>query len=58
MKRSTLANWRVKGDGPPFFKFGRRIVLYRKGLLEKWEAEHLFLATKVKAPGERIPSQK
>jgi predicted site-specific integrase-resolvase len=34
----TLANWRNKRIGPPFRKFGRR-VLYPLDQLERWEAE-------------------
>lgn len=33
---STLANWRNRRVGPPFRKFGRR-VLYPLDLLEQWE---------------------
>lgn len=32
----TLANWRNKRVGPPFFKFGQR-VLYSLAQLEEWE---------------------
>ena len=32
----TLANWRNKRLGPPFAKFGSR-VLYPLDLLEEWE---------------------
>lgn len=34
----TLANWRNKRIGPPYRKFGRR-VLYPLALLEEWEAK-------------------
>lgn len=34
----TLANWRNKRVGPPFRKFGRR-VLYPLDQLEKWERD-------------------
>ncbi len=33
----TLAKWRVSGDGPPYLKFGRR-VLYDFNDLEAWAA--------------------
>lgn len=36
---STLAKMRMRGDGPPFRKFGPRIVLYRKDELDKWISE-------------------
>ncbi|MFH0025054.1 hypothetical protein ACFZAC_26150 [Pseudomonas fluorescens] len=35
----TLANWRSKGKGPPFIKFGSS-VRYPIDLVEKWEAEN------------------
>lgn len=34
-KLQTLANKRVSGDGPPFFKDGR-IIKYRREALERW----------------------
>jgi hypothetical protein len=38
--KGTLANWRMKKDGPPFMKLGGRI-LYPLSLLTKWEAARL-----------------
>jgi hypothetical protein len=32
----TLENMRHRGDGPPFLKAGRRIVLYELSELEAW----------------------
>lgn len=34
----TLEGWRVRGDGPPYFKFGRS-VRYRRSLNAAWAAE-------------------
>lgn len=34
----TLEGWRNRRQGPPFRKFGRR-VLYPMDLLEQWEQE-------------------
>lgn len=34
--RQTLAHWRVRGYGPPFFKAGRD-VLYRLDAVREWE---------------------
>lgn len=31
----TLEKWRLTGEGPPYFKLGRRVV-YEVGELEKW----------------------
>jgi hypothetical protein len=34
----TLRSWRVKGEGPPFVRFGRR-VLYPVARFAEWEAK-------------------
>lgn len=34
----TLANWRNRRIGPPFRKFGRRVI-YPLDLLEQWERQ-------------------
>lgn len=41
---STLAKLRVYGGGPPFYKFGRR-VLYDLEDIERWAAEHRRTST-------------
>lgn len=33
---STLAKMRMRGDGPPFVKMGRRLVVYRMPELAAW----------------------
>ena len=33
---STLAKWRMRGEGPPFHRCGPRIVLYFIGDLDSW----------------------
>lgn len=33
----TLANWRTRGDGPPYIKVGGR-VLYKRADVSAWEA--------------------
>lgn len=33
---STLAKMRVRGDGPPYAKAGRRVVIYDVDDLEAW----------------------
>lgn len=38
----TLANWRSKGKGPAFAKFGSR-VRYRLDQVVSWEAKNLHL---------------
>lgn len=37
---TTLAMWRVRGQGPKFIKAGRK-VLYPLAEVEKWEADQL-----------------
>ena len=32
----TLAQWRLRGEGPPFFKAGTRSVRYRLGDVLAW----------------------
>lgn len=39
----TLANWRCQGKGPPFVKFGSK-VLYPVKELEAWETAHTYAA--------------
>lgn len=48
VSRATLANWRVKGEGPRFLKFGRK-VLYPVAELEAFERAHLRTAVHVAA---------
>lgn len=38
----TLANWRSKGSGPAFAKFGSR-VRYPLARVQEWEAANLHL---------------
>lgn len=33
---STLRHWRSRGEGPPFFKLGGRLVRYRWSEVEAW----------------------
>ena len=40
--REVLANWRWKGEGPPFFKLKRK-VLYSREDLEVWLNKHRVL---------------
>jgi predicted DNA-binding transcriptional regulator AlpA len=36
LSTSTLAKMRLRGDGPPYLKAGRRIVIYDVHDLETW----------------------
>jgi excisionase family DNA binding protein len=35
VKKQTLENWRLRGEGPAFIKVGRR-VFYRLSALDAW----------------------
>jgi predicted DNA-binding transcriptional regulator AlpA len=39
VSRSTLAKWRIKGDGPPHHRCGPRIVYYFQDEIDRWSAE-------------------
>jgi predicted DNA-binding transcriptional regulator AlpA len=36
VSRSTLAKWRMNGNGPPFHRLGPRLVYYIKSEVESW----------------------
>lgn len=36
ISKHTLNRWRVTGEGPPFIKYGPRLVRYREGALDEW----------------------
>ena len=38
LKPSTLAKWRVLGEGPIYAKLGRKIVVYEIDDLDQWVA--------------------
>jgi predicted DNA-binding transcriptional regulator AlpA len=42
---SALAKMRMRGDGPPYVKMGRRVVVYRLSDLSAWMDEHERLST-------------
>lgn len=42
---STLAKMRLRGDGPPFVKSGRKIVLYERSTLLNWLAGRTITST-------------
>lgn len=45
LSRSTLAKWRITGDGPPFLKLGGHAVRYRCADIEEWAAGNLRRST-------------
>jgi len=45
MSPSTLAKMRLRGDGPPYAKLGKRIVLYDVCDLESWVTARKRMST-------------
>jgi excisionase family DNA binding protein len=39
VSRSTLAKWRMRGEGPPYHRCGPRIVYYYRDEIDAWLAE-------------------
>jgi len=37
LSKHTLNRWRVTGEGPPFVKYGPRLVRYGAAKLDEWE---------------------
>ncbi len=33
---STLAKMRRRGEGPPFYRLGLRMIIYRRAKLDEW----------------------
>lgn len=44
VSRKTLANWRVKGEGPKFVKLGAA-VRYRSEDIQSWIDSRIFAST-------------
>jgi len=36
VSRSTLAKWRMNGNGPPYHRLGPRLVYYKRSEVESW----------------------
>ena len=47
---STLAKMRLRGDGPPYAKLGKRVVVYETCDLERWVAERKRVSTSALVP--------
>lgn len=45
ISKHTLNRWRVTGEGPPFVKYGPRLVRYSEGTLDAWAAERRYGST-------------
>lgn len=48
----TLPQWRVRGNGPPFVRVGRRVV-YRRATLERWLQEREVTSTSDSGPAAK-----
>jgi excisionase family DNA binding protein len=45
ISKHTLNRWRVTGEGPPFLKYGPRLVRYTEDMLDEWAKKHRFAST-------------
>lgn len=47
---STLAKWRMRGEGPPYHRCGPRIVFYFVDELDAWlEQPHSYVSSNLEA---------
>jgi len=46
ISKHTLNRWRVTGEGPPFVKYGPRLVRYVESELDNWAQERLHASTR------------
>jgi predicted DNA-binding transcriptional regulator AlpA len=45
ISKHTLNRWRVTGEGPPFVKYGPRLVRYVEAVLDEWAQQRLHGST-------------
>ncbi len=45
ISKHTLNRWRVTGEGPPFVKYGPRLVRYIDSVLDEWAKTRLKAST-------------
>ena len=45
ISKHTLNRWRVTGEGPPFIKYGPRLVRYLLTDLDGWAQDRVFANT-------------
>ncbi len=45
ISKHTLNRWRVTGEGPPFIKYGPRLVRYREAALNEWAPKRTMAST-------------
>jgi hypothetical protein len=53
----VLRLWRAKKEGPPFFRAGKRLVMYRKRDLDKWIEERTVLPSTNEAAAHDLPTR-
>lgn len=46
ISKHTLNRWRVTGEGPPFVKYGPRLVRYVESVLDEWAQQRLHGSTR------------
>jgi excisionase family DNA binding protein len=46
ISKHTLNRWRVTGEGPPFVKYGPRLVRYTEHMLDEWAKKRLHGSTR------------
>jgi predicted DNA-binding transcriptional regulator AlpA len=50
VSKSTMEHERVRGDGPPFIRIGRKKVAYRLDALQAWLAAREVTSTSAVVP--------
>lgn len=45
ISKHTLNRWRVTGEGPPYIKYGPRLVRYVESVLDEWAHQRLHGST-------------
>jgi excisionase family DNA binding protein len=45
ISKHTLNRWRVTGEGPPFIKYGPRLVRYVESVLDEWARNRIRAST-------------
>ena len=45
ISKHTLNRWRVTGEGPPFIKYGPRLVRYDQLVIDEWARKRTSAST-------------
>jgi excisionase family DNA binding protein len=46
ISKHTLNRWRMTGEGPPFIKYGPRLVRYEEEMLDAWARDRRRVVTR------------